>query len=474
MASGPAYLPPEVARERVREALDVIDAALARLRECSTDEVGTAFRVEVADRLETQARLNRGLMYRVFGQIAEPPDGPDATGLPSGVKVRDVLRHRLRITAAEVTRRMKVAARICPRRSLSGQTLAAELPVLGAAVDAGALGEDHLREVCKAMDLLPKVVDAAGRARAETILVAHARVEDHQFVTAVGRMLAEELNPEGFFDDTDRQNRRGLVLGPQRPDGMSRLSGDLTPEARAYLEAIAAAVRPGHHLPDSDQTVVDGATDTRTKSQRLHDAFAWGLRTALASGQLGSHRGLPVTVITTTTLAELEQAAAAVADPSLPMPGPARTGGRSTLPMRDLITMAGNGAIHYLVVFDNHSARPLYLGRSHRLATPDQRIVCYARDHGCTHPRCDAPGYHSEVHHAPVDFVDGGPTDADKLFFACGPSHKAATDGTYTTEITDHGRLAWTDGTGPPETNRLHHPKELLADDEHLTDDESS
>ena len=35
-------------------------------------------------------------------------------------------------------------------------------------------------------------------------------------------------------------------------------------------------MRPGHHLPDSDQTVVDGATDTRTKSQRLHDAFAWG------------------------------------------------------------------------------------------------------------------------------------------------------------------------------------------------------
>ncbi|HNM83133.1 MAG TPA: HNH nuclease, partial [Mycobacterium sp.] len=73
MASSPAYLPPGVARERVREALDVIDAALARLRECSTDQVGTAFRVEVADRLETQQRLNRGLMYRVFGQIAEPP-----------------------------------------------------------------------------------------------------------------------------------------------------------------------------------------------------------------------------------------------------------------------------------------------------------------------------------------------------------------------------------------------------------------
>lgn len=473
MSASPTYLPPDVARARVRAELDAIDAALERLRGCSTDGVGNAFRIEIADRLETQERVNRGLMYRVFGQIAEPPDGPDTTGLPTGVKVRDLLRNRLRITAAEVTRRMKLAARICPRRSLNGETLPAELAELGVAVEAGQVGEDHIREVCKAMDLLPKIVDAENRAKAEKTLVRHARAEDHQFVTVVGRMLAEELNPEGFFDDVDRQNRRGLVLGPQRPDGTSKLSGVLTPEGRAYFEAVAAAVRPGHHLPESEQTVVDASTDTRTKSQRLHDAFAWGMRTALASGNLGTHRGLPVTVITTTTLAELEQAAAAVADPAVPMPGPARTGGGSTLPMRDLITMAANGAIHYLVVFENHSARPLYLGRSHRLATPDQRIVCYARDHGCTHPRCAEPGYHSEVHHAPVDHTNGGPTDADKLFFACGPSHKAATDGTYTTEITDGGRLAWSDGTGPPEVNHLHHPAELIAEDEHLTDDES-
>jgi len=464
MFVSPAYLPPDTARARVREELDTIDAALARLRQCSTDEVGTAFRIEVAERLEDQERLNRGLMYRVFGQIAEPPDGPDSVGLPSGVKVRDLLRNRLRITAAEVTRRMKLAARVCPRRSLSGETLPAELPELAAAVGAGEVGEDHIREVCKAMDLLPKSVDATNRAKAERTLVRHARTEDHLFVTAVGRALAEELNPEEFFDDVDRQNRRGLVLGPQQPDGTSKLSGDLTPEGRAYFEAIAAAVRPGHHLPESEQTVVDGETDSRTKSQRLHDAFVWGMRTALASGQLGTHRGLPVTVITTTTLAELEQAAAATVDPNVPMPGPARTGGGSPLPMRDLIAMAAD-SIHYLVVFENHSARPIYLARSRRFATPDQRIICYARDRGCTHPGCDEPGYHAEVHHAPVDFADGGPTDADRLFFACGPSHKAATDGTYRTEISDAGRLAWTDGTRPPEVNRLHHPEELLEGD---------
>ena len=121
-------------------------------------------------------------------------------------------------------------------------------------------------------------------------------------------------------------------------------------------------------------------------------------------------------------------------------------------------------AIHYLVVFDDHSARPLYLARSRRLATADQRIICYARDRGCTHPGCAEPGYHCQVHHAPLDYADGGHTDADRLFFACGPAHTAATQGAYHTEITDDGRLAWTDGTGPPKVNRRHHPEELLAD----------
>ena len=99
------------------------------------------------------------------------------------------------------------------------------------------------------------------------------------------------------------------------------------------------------------------------------------------------------------------------------------------------------------------------------MASADQRIICHARDRGCTHPNCAEPGYHCEVHHA-VDYADGGPTDADNLYFACGPANRAASEGTYTTHVTDQGRLAWTDHTGPPDINRLHHPEELLRDDE--------
>jgi hypothetical protein len=243
---------------------------------------------------------------------------------------------------------------------------------------------------------------------------------------------------------------------------MSRLSGLLDPQTRAYFEAIEAAVRPGRHQPESAERDPEPHDDDRTPAQRCHDALKLGLQTAIASGKLGSHRGHPVTVVVTTTLAELNQAAHAVVDESIPMPAPTRTGGGSRLPMRDLIRMAAN-AIHYLAVFDDHTERPLYLGRQKRVATADQRLICYARDRGCTHPNCLEPGYHCEVHHSP-DWADGGRTDADKLYFACGCHHGMASRGALRTEVTDSGRLGWTDGTGPPEVNHTHHPDELFRE----------
>jgi hypothetical protein len=167
-----------------------------------------------------------------------------------------------------------------------------------------------------------------------------------------------------------------------------------------------------------------------------------------------------VTVIVRTALAELNQAAHAVTNPDIPMPPPARTGGDTALPMRDVVRLASDG-IHYLAVFDNHSERPIYLGRQTRIATADRRIICYARDGGRTRPGCLAPGYHSEVHHSPDSSPDGR-TDADCLFFACPPDHKLVSEGHYQTAVTDTGRLAWTDGTQPPDINHAHHPEELL------------
>ncbi|MDT5245390.1 MAG: hypothetical protein QOD36_2766 [Mycobacterium sp.] len=63
----------EAARERFRELADQVDAAYAEMRALSSDAVGNEFRVELAERLETQDRTNRGL---IIGYSASSPTHP--------------------------------------------------------------------------------------------------------------------------------------------------------------------------------------------------------------------------------------------------------------------------------------------------------------------------------------------------------------------------------------------------------------
>ncbi len=95
---------------------------------------------------------------------------------------------------------------------------------------------------------------------------------------------------------------------------------------RRVLAKLAA---PGACNPDDQTPVVDDTPDadavrrdTRSQAQRHHDGLLAGLRGLLASGELGQHRGLPVTVVVSTTLKELEAAT-----------GKGVTGGGSRVPI---------------------------------------------------------------------------------------------------------------------------------------------
>jgi hypothetical protein len=155
-----------------------------------------------------------------------------------------------------------------------------------------------------------------------------------------------------------------------------------TPQLRAEIDAVLAAwAAPGKCNPDDETPCVDGDPDpqttdrdARTAGQRNHDAFSAVCRAMLASGQLGTHNGLPVTVIVTATLQDIEAGT-----------GKAHTGGGTVVPMADVIRMATH-AHHYLAVFDKHTECPLYLGRTRRTASPGQRIALHAKDRGCSFP----------------------------------------------------------------------------------------
>src|SRR6201991_3621891 len=161
------------ARGRINAALDAVDAAHNLLRDTPSDLVGNKFRVDVAERLETQERTNRGLMYRFFAEIADPPDESGSIAA-----TRSALWARLHITPNEITRRFKLAARIRPRRSLTGPAGPPELPTLAAAVQAGAIGEDHIRAICRAVDVLPAQLSQTDVPIVERKLVEHATKVD--------------------------------------------------------------------------------------------------------------------------------------------------------------------------------------------------------------------------------------------------------------------------------------------------------
>jgi hypothetical protein len=131
-----------------------------------------------------------------------------------------------------------------------------------------------------------------------------------------------------------------------------------------------------------------------------------------------------------------------------------------------VIRMAAN-AYHYLVIFDEHSNRPLYLGRT-RIASAGQRIVLYARDRGCTFPGCDKPGYLTEVHHI-TPYNRGGETEPSSMTLACRPHHKLADEG-WTVRLNERGQTEWIppphlDRDGPKVDN-FHHPERYFAEPE--------
>jgi hypothetical protein len=323
----------------------------------------------------------------------------------------------------------------------------------------GQLDAQHLKVIQAFCRDLPDATPAAVVAQAEKFLATEAtRLRPDQLEKVAAR-AAVLINPDGTFSDADRARKRGFTWCAQQPDGTSVGKLIATPELRAEIDAwLAKFAAPGMCNPDDETPCVTGepaddavSTDRRTPAQRQHDALGALVRGQLGDPHLGQHHGLPVAVVVSTTLSELTCAT-----------GCAVTAGGTLLPIPDLIRMASH-AYHYLAVFDDHTNRPLYLGRTRRIASPDQRIVLHAHDRGCTHPGCDVAGYLTEVHHID-EWAAGGSTNIDKLTFACTPHHRLLDQGWKTRKLAD-GRTEW---IPPPHldtgarTNNYHHPERLF------------
>ena len=440
------------------EALDALDAALQRLTELSLHTGSTTVQLRTLHRLETARRRHSVISHDLIHTLAHDDDRA-ALGGPAHQVIADTLR----ISGAEARRRIRTAAHLAERTTLTGQPLPPALPATATAWRHGHLDDHHVQVIATFCRELPEATPVDVVERAEHFLAEHATTLRPDQLDKLAQRYAILINPDGAYTDTDRARHRGFSWKPQRRDGMSIGTLTATPELRAHLDAwLARFAAPGTPTPNDptpalgDPPTQDSAAHyLRSHTQRQHDALYTLVRSQLGNPDLGQHHGLPVTVIVSTTLKELRNAA-----------GHALTAAGTLLPISDLIRLAAH-AHHYLAIYDDHQQRPLYLGRAKRIATADQRLLLHAHDRGCTFPGCDAPGYFSQVHHLTA-WAHGGPTDIYNLTFACSAHHKLIDSG-WTTRKLPNGQTQWIPPPHHPQpggTNTYHHPEHLLPDDD--------
>ncbi|MEN3320822.1 MAG: hypothetical protein V7643_4224 [Mycobacterium sp.] len=449
-------------REAITATLDRFEAAQAEVAALAFDVLTGPELLTVKNRLETVARRQAAVDHRLTQQLTSQAS-PVELG---GKSWTDVLSTRLRIGRSEARRRLDETDDLGPRTAITGEPLQPVLPNVAAAQAAGTIGAEHVSIIRRFLADLPTAVDFETRQGCEATLAGIASENSPDVLRKAADRLMALVHPDGDFSDVDRARRRHLTIGKQGADGMSKFSGLLDPEARATLDAVLAKwAAPGMCNPEDETPCVDGRpseahiqNDQRSPAQRNHDALKAMGRSVLASGELGQHNGLPATIIVSTTLQELESGC-----------GQAITATGTMLPMPTVIKLASH-AYHYLTIFDKDTGRTLHLGRTRRIASPDQRIVLLARDRGCTRPGCTVAGAHCQVHHAVNDWADNGQTDVDDLTLACPPDNRSVKPGGWRTRKRKDGRTEWIPpphlDSGQARVNDYHHPQNYVLPEE--------
>ncbi len=444
----------------VRAALAALREAHAALADCELETLTHRELLAMLDDLEALACALPAQWHRALARL-QAETTPKELGAKNW---KDVCKIRWRISATEAGRRLAEAAQLGPRRALTGEPLDPVLAAAAAAQGAGAINAEHVDKIRQALAAVPGFVDTATREQMETDLVRLARSVGPAEVNKAAERMLFLLDQDGPLpDDAERARKRGFTAGPQARDGTVPITGRLTPQAWAILEAgFAKLAAPGMCNPDDPEPCISGTptqqqidADQRTLAQRQHDALIAIGRHGLESGALGSHNGLPTSIIIRTTLQDLESRA-----------GVATTGGGTLIPISDLIRMASH-AHHWLAVFDGATSQALDLFRTKRVASPAQRIMLIARDGGCTKPCCAVGAYGSQVHHAVTDWAAGGNTNIDNLALACGPDNRLVDNNNgWTTTINNQGDVEWTPpphlDTGQTRINYYHRPEKLL------------
>jgi hypothetical protein len=379
-----------------------------------------------------------------------------------------LLRQLLRISPGQARRRIADARAVRPAVAITGEVLTPVLPVAAAAVEAGAISDQHLLVIRRTVERLPSAVEDTVRAGVESQLVDHATQFDPIQLVKLAHRVRAHLDPDGtLLDERQAVARRELSFAPDL-DGTVTIRGRLDAEAAAIVQAALDPLAAP--LPADGQ----GVKDLRTPARRRADALVQAARLLLDAGALPTQGGQRPHLTVTITLDDLRTNTdsntdsgtdSGTADAGTTDPDSAGTGTADLDTGAGTITAAAARRIacdaHTIPIVLGSRSEPLDVGRGSYTVPQPMRRALIARDRGCTFPGCDRPPGWCESHHI-VHWADGGPTALTNLALLCDTHHRLIHAQEWHVRITDgHPEFIpprWLDPHQTPIRNTIHHP----------------
>ncbi|MGH3193301.1 MAG: DUF222 domain-containing protein, partial [Streptosporangiaceae bacterium] len=264
-----ADLPPPASTS---DALDMLVTAMRHLNTADHAAMLTAEQAQILKTLEQVHAMGTALHASVLGAFTTG-QGYTEDGEYSP---RSWLIHQADVTRAAAYAHTAWAHRVEAH------------PKIARAMVMGILSESWAWAICEITGKIP----AAGRDDADGLLVwtkLHGATLDD--LTGLATEMYLRSLPDGPPDPepADRGLRLATTLG-----GAGVIRGDLTADCAAMVGAVLDALsKPA------------GAGDTRSKSERYHDALAEAMKRLLAADLLPDRAGHPVKALVHMTLAEL-------------------------------------------------------------------------------------------------------------------------------------------------------------------------
>jgi hypothetical protein len=349
-----------------------------------------------------------------------------------------------RVSAAEVSRRIRIGSAIRPRVSLLGEVLPPERPVLAEALTAGLIGVDaahailwSLKQAATGSEATPENLDAA-----ELALVETATVDSADLVFDAGRLWRDALDPEGVEPRYEEiRERRMVTIGRER-NGIKKYTINAAPTMAATLDAVLLdsmdpKVGP-RFLSEEDQAravteIVDvngelfqKIIDPRALGQKQYDI----LEGVLTAGLRATREGPTDTrsVGSVTAIIKLEDLQAGTGFGIL-------EGIDEVIPSSAIQEMVCESG--FQLIATGSEGEPLYESVLLRYFSQAQRRAMIARDGDrCIVPGCKCRAAATHAHHV-VFWKNGGRTDIDNGVLLCPAHHHALHQGAFQITMID-------------------------------------